>query len=221
MGLFGTIRRMFAGTSSVPLDENEAAPSFAPAEGAHIQNVTTLSGRASPSALARELFAEHPGGMPADVLSDRAEAAGVDVQVIDRALDDLLEMATVKVRRITVASLHTVDLTGLESVRTRIKGVSYWVAWSERRRHGGTEYLLVTEPENEVDSTAVAVYGVTGRKVGHLSTARAASMTPLLLKLDGDAFRVTGSGVTASSGVLWVDVPRVPKLREYSRVRPA
>ena len=53
--------------------------------------------------------------------------------------------------------------------------------------------------------------------MGHLSAARAASLTPLLDQLGGEAYRVTGTGVTANSTVLWVDVPKVDALRKFVR----
>ena len=69
------------------------------------------------------------------------------------------------------------------------------------------------EPDNPTDVQAVAVYG-RGHRVGYLSQARAASTAPLLAQLRGDAFRVTGTGTTPNSIVLWVDAPKVDALRK-------
>lgn len=49
----------------------------------------------------------------------------------------------------------------------------------DREAYSGREYPLVREPENKHDSNAVAVYG-RGRKVGYLSTAKAAGVGPEL-----------------------------------------
>lgn len=210
MGLFGRFRLTHIGEpreQTPPPTEPVAHTRLVPPER---QTPT------SAAALARELLAENPDGVPVDVLVGRAEAAGLDVQAVDRVLDQLAEVAAVTVRTVKPAALRVVDLSGLDSVRTRIKGSGYWVTDAERRRFGGREYLLVCEPDNEADPHAVAVYGK-GRKVGHLSAARAASLTPLLDQLGGEAYRVTGTGVTANSTVLWVDVPKVDALRKFVR----
>ena len=193
-------------------------PRVAPQPAAGEQRSAAVGGAPSPrppvgpGPLAKRLHAEFPDGVPTDVLFERAEAAGLDPQAVDRALDAVREAARVKVRRVKVGDLRVADLASLESVRTRIKGSAYWVTDKDRRRYGGSEYLLIREPENEADASAVAVYGK-GRKVGHLSAARAASLAPLLDRLDADAFRVTGAGTSPNSIVLWVDVPKVGALR--------
>ncbi|MFC7404298.1 HIRAN domain-containing protein [Georgenia alba] len=102
------------------------------------------------------------------------------------------------------------------TTRTRVKGSAYAVSDAERARYGGREHLLIAEPDNEADPSAVAAYGK-GHRVGYLSTARAASLAPLLAQLPGDAFRVTGSSTTSSTIVLWVDVPKVEPLRRFVR----
>lgn len=103
-------------------------------------------------------------------------------------------------------------------MRTRIKGSAYYVTDVERDRYGGREYLLVREPDNAVDASAVAVYG-RGRKVGHLSAARSAALAPLLDELGADAYRVTGTGTSANSMILWIDAPKVDALRKFVRAR--
>ncbi|MFE4078262.1 HIRAN domain-containing protein [Paenarthrobacter sp. YIM B13468] len=111
-------------------------------------------------------------------------------------------------------ALSILDLTGIKSTRTRIVGLSYWVPDAGRAKHGGTEYLLLREPKNEWDADAVAVYGK-GRKVGHLSAAKAAALAPIFDALDYDAFRVGGASVSPNSSNLWVDLPALPALRSF------
>ena len=90
----------------------------------------------------------------------------------------------------------------------------------ERAKYGGTEYALVREPNNPHDSDAVAVYGK-GRKVGYLSAAKAAAVAPSLDAMGAGAYRVGGTSVQGNSIRLWVDVPKVPGLREFVRARSA
>ena len=108
------------------------------------------------------------------------------------------------------------DLSPIESSRLRIVGGAYWVTHAERNKFGGTTYLLVREPSNEHDPNAVAVYG-RGRKVGHLSRAKAKALAPLLDQLEADAFGVTGEGTSRNSMRMWVDLPRVEPLRRFTR----
>lgn len=175
--------------------------------------------RMTARALAKQLAAEYPNGVPVDVLVDRSDAAGLDDQDVDDALDRLAEFAEVKVKTINLQHLGVLDLSGLDSTRTRIVGTGYYLAWEERRKFGGLEYLLMREPDNEHDPKAVAVYGTRGRMVGHLSAAKAASYSPLLQQLRHDAYRVAGVGATSASGVLWVDLPRLPALRQFLKDR--
>ncbi|WP_295125938.1 HIRAN domain-containing protein [uncultured Leifsonia sp.] len=121
-------------------------------------------------------------------------------------------------RKVTIdeRSLNVRDLREVPSVRMRIVGSAHWVSDSARATYGGTEYLLVREPTNTHDSSAVAVYGG-GRKVGYLSAAKAASLAPLLDAMGADAYRVGGTSVLGNSIRLWVDVPRVPDLRAVAR----
>lgn len=137
----------------------------------------------------------------------------------DEAADQPREATAAKKHTIEMADLRIVDLAELPSLRTRIKGSAYWVTDAERRRHGGNEYLLVRERDNEHDPNAVAVYG-RGRKVGSLSTAKAAALVPSLDRLSADAYRVTGAGTNAQSIRLWVDLPRTPVLRGFAATQP-
>lgn len=121
----------------------------------------------------------------------------------------------VKVKTINPDKMRIVDLTGLDSMRLRIVGSSYYITSAERDRFGGTSYLLVLEPENPVDPLAVAVYGK-GRKVGHLSAKRAAIMHPYLSQMGADAYLVGGKGSVYGSAGLHADLPRIPPLREFA-----
>lgn len=129
-------------------------------------------------------------------------------------MEDDYEWEPVKVRTIEPSGMQIADLRKLESIRTRIVGTGYQIEWGQRKRFGGASYLLVLEPENAVDPLAVAVYG-RGRRVGYLSAKRAAMLHPLLTQINADAFRVAGKGVTENSGVLHIDLPRIPELRRY------
>lgn len=120
----------------------------------------------------------------------------------------------VKKRTRTVDPDRIHDLRHLDSIRLRIRGSFGSVTDAERKRYGGREYLLIREPDNAHDSNAVAVYGG-DRRVGYVTAARASSIAPLLDLLDADAFRVTGAGVDSTSIRLWVNVPKVPALREH------
>lgn len=123
----------------------------------------------------------------------------------------------VRVSKVDVSTLRIVDLGELETVRTRIKGSMYVVTDAQRATHSGSEYLLIREPKNRVDTKAVAVYGK-GRRVGYVSAAKAATLAPLLDSIEGDAFRVTGAGVIeGGSSRLWVDLPKVGALRAFAK----
>lgn len=65
----------------------------------------------------------------------------------------------------------------------RIAGTGYGVTQLGLVRLGGTEYLLVREPNTKWDANAIGVYGKV-RKVGHLSADKAA---PILDPLGLDA----------------------------------
>jgi HIRAN domain len=121
----------------------------------------------------------------------------------------------VKVETVKPESLSQCDLRSLSSVRARIKGSANWVTESGRSKFGGTEYLLVREPTNKADSSAVAIYGK-GRKVGYVSAAKAAAFAPLLDSMPEDAFVVGGTSTVENSIRLWVDLPTMPALREFT-----
>lgn len=116
-------------------------------------------------------------------------------------------------------SLIILDLRELPSGRFRIVGSSYWVTDSGRYKHGGSDYLLVREPKNKWDVNAVAVYGK-GRKVGHLTEAKAAAFAPILDELAFDAYRVGGAPPADNSIRMWVDLPAIPKLRAFVKGLP-
>lgn len=143
-----------------------------------------------------------------------ARPLGLDVNEVGRLVDELEGRRGVKVVTVDPSSLRIVDLTELESTRYRVVGQSFWLTELERRRLGGREYLLIREPDNEVDPMAVAVYSE-GRKVGFLSAGRAGMLSPLLKQLDADAFRVTGAVSTTGSLKMMVDLPTVPVLRKF------
>lgn len=200
MGLIGRLKRMF---TQRPAEASVGKPRPAPSK----PNSARLAG---------QLLLEFSDEVPDGVLEARAAAEALNPKTMARVLDRLrsgpIETADPQRRTIRASSLEIIDLTSLPSVRTRVKGSAYSVTDAERRKYGGTEYFLVREPENPTDPRAVAVYG-SGHRVGYLSQARAASTSPLLAELQGDAFQVSGTGTTANSIVLWVDVPTVGSLR--------
>lgn len=213
MGFFDNFRRALR-------DRPEAPPAPAPPptnDGGSDQRFTP---RQLTKQLARRLAARYPDGVPTEVLAEVATSAGLEPDAVAQQVQQDRQTASAvrgKVRSLDPATLHVLDLRGLESTRTRVKGSSYWATDDDRRRFGGTEYLLICEPDNEVDPNAVAVYGVAGRKLGHLSEARAASLSPILNQAQGAAYRVTGEGATPASIMLWVDVPKVGPLRAFMR----
>jgi hypothetical protein len=122
------------------------------------------------------------------------------------------------VAEIDEVALRVLDLREVAYGRHRIVGSSNYVTDDERRVYGGTSYLLVREPENTHDSNAVAVYG-RGRKVGHLSAAKAAGLAPILDRLGFDAYRIGGTAVVENSIRLWADIPTVTALRAWVKGR--
>lgn len=192
----------------------ESTPSTAPSEPEPPQP------RPNVARVARSLVAQYPEGVPPEVLDAASAAEGVNPDTVRRRIETDSrppEPHVVRRRRIDPDALRVVDLTGLESVRMRVKGSAYTVSDTERRRQGGPEYLLIREPDNEIDPSAVAVYGVKGHRVGYLSAARAKMASPLLAQLGADAYKVSGTGATKTSIVLWVDVPKADALRRFVR----
>lgn len=112
------------------------------------------------------------------------------------------------------------DLRLLDSTRMRIKGIGNYVGWNERNAVGGTEYVLVREPDNVHDSCAVLVLS-DGRKVGYVSAARAKILAPLFDTLGSAGYVVGGTGPTSDSAQLWVDIPKADVLRAYVKSRLA
>lgn len=164
--------------------------------------------------LARELFAEHPDGIETELLWERCEQEDLSMADVDRRIDDLRLEAQRTVE--TLKPRNIIDLSHLESVRMRVKGQAHWVTVAEREKFSRGDFWLVREPRNEYDKNAVAVFGG-GRKLGYVSAARAAMVAPLLDEFEGDAFKVGGVGVGDQGIRMWVDVPKVPALRAFSR----
>ncbi len=224
MGILDRIKRaLFAGPENArrPPDRLEVRPeesAAAPTSG-DPSNPHQPPGRPHIKRMARSLASRHPDGVPYDILTQTAAAEGLDPGTVLAQIeaDQSRPRGVIRRRKVKLDELRTMDLSALDAVRMRIKGSAYAVSDAERRRQGGAEYLLIREPDNEVDPSAVAVYGMKGVRVGYVSTARAASLSPLLAQLDADAFKVSGAGATASSIVLWVDVPRVDALRRFVR----
>lgn len=213
MGLLDRLRVALGGKTAEPQATSTpqvVPPRMPPAEPGQ---------RLTPARLASRLLREHQGDVPSDVLRAEAESVGFKPETIERLIlrfqDGPAESEPVKVRTVMVEGLRIVDLSGLESVRMRVKGVAHSLADPERSRHGGRDYLLIPEPDNPADASAVAVYGK-GRRVGYISTARAATLAPLLARIGADAYRVTGTGTSPSSTMLWVDVPKVDGLRKLA-----
>lgn len=224
MGILDMIKRALSAgpeTAWRPPERPEVWPqetAAAPTSGA-FSNAHQPLGRPHIKRVARSLASRHPDGVPYDILTKTAAAEGLDPGTVLAQIeaDQSRPRAVIRRRKVKLDELRTMDLSALDSVRMRIKGSAYAVSDAERRRQGGFEYLLIREPDNEADPSAVAVYGMKGVRVGYVSTARAASLSPLLAQLDVDAFKVSGAGATASSIVLWVDVPRVDALRKFVR----
>ena len=210
MGFWSTVREVLA----VP-----AAHSVAPAADRASLAATDRK------AIAAEIVAakKSTGRSHWDVGVEVAERHGVSVfdvrdeymAELDRA--DCVQQrreSPVRVAKIDLETLATLDLREVPSTRMRIKGSANWVTDSARAKFGGAEYLLVREPENEFDTTAVAVYGK-GRKVGYLSSVKAAGLAPILDPLAFDAFKAGGASVFENSIRLWVDVPNLAQLRQF------
>ena len=109
------------------------------------------------------------------------------------------------VKKVTLdeTTVSILDLRELPSSRFRIVGSAFWVTDSGRYKNGGNEYLLVREPKNKWDANAVAVYG-NGRKVGHLSEAKAGALAPIFDEPAFDAYRVGGAPPASNSIIMWV-----------------
>ncbi|WP_139199402.1 HIRAN domain-containing protein [Curtobacterium sp. MCBA15_013] len=158
---------------------------------------TGPDGRKQSGAIARS-FSE--GVAEADERQGRASSRGSS-RIVPAYLDE---------------RLPRIDLRELPSSRFRIVGTSYWLRDDDRARYGGQVYELVREPENKHDENAVAVYG-RGRKIGHLSAAKAAALAADLDRLGPASFVVSGETVSEASMKMWVDIPRVPGLRAFQR----
>lgn len=118
----------------------------------------------------------------------------------------------------TLAVSDPTDLRSLDSTRMRIKGIGNYVGWNERRAVGGTEYVLVREPDNSHDPCAVLVLS-NGRKVGYVSAARAKILAPLFDTIASAGYVVGGTGPSDESVQLWVDIPKADVLRAFVKSR--
>ena len=168
-----------------------------------------------------QYFLDHgyEGNKLFEAMVDAEANTGVPISDIDRAYDQLkwVRENPIKVATVDPSSLRVLDLREVPSTRMRIKGSANWVTAEERSAFGGTGYLLVREPNNEHDSCAVAVYGK-GRKVGYVSATKAAALAPILDPLQFDAFSVGGTSVIENSIRLWVDMPKLPDLRQFVKL---
>jgi hypothetical protein len=126
------------------------------------------------------------------------------------------KVAGIKKVMIDEGAMSILDLRELPSSRFRIVGSAHWVTDSGRYKQGGNDYLLVREPRNRWDANAVAVYGK-GRKVGHLTEAKAAALAPIFDELGFGAYRVGGTAPAPNSIRMWVDLPALPKLRTFAK----
>lgn len=172
--------------------------------------------------LAGELFEKYPNELEFDYAWKRCEAEGLSLADVDRRYDEL-KYAAAEIAQRTVQTFKpksVVDLTELDSVRMRVKSQAFWVTAAERSKFSGGDFWLVREPTNEHDASAVAVYG-RGRKLGYVSSARAAMIAPFLDALPGDAFKVAGAGIGEQGTRMWVDVPKVDALRKFTRTSGA
>ncbi|MFG6503805.1 HIRAN domain-containing protein [Microbacterium sp. P05] len=113
-----------------------------------------------------------------------------------------------------------VDLRHLECMRMRIKGVGNYVGYKERQAMTGIEWVLVREPGNPHDSSAVMVTTSEGRKVGYVSASRAKMLAPLMDAVAARAYVVSGTGGSDESIQLWVDVPKADAIRAFVKSLP-
>lgn len=193
MGMVQKLTAMFRGAKTEPA----ASKPHVPVSVAPVEDLAAYSVRAPVPGPAREPKA--PRTIGEQLRTPGPKAPGIKKVTIDDAV------------------LSVLDLRELQSNRFRIVGSAYWVTDSGRYKHGGHDYLLVREPKNKWDPNAVAVYGK-GRKVGHLSEAKAAALAPIFDTLPFDAYRVGGAPPTSNSIVMWVDLPTLPKLREFLKL---
>lgn len=119
---------------------------------------------------------------------------------------------------IKVGDMRLLDLRHLDSVPLKLRGISHYVSERGRAQFGDSELVLKREPTNPHDAIAIAVYGK-GRKLGHVSAARAAQLTPMLDRLGYDGYLVDGivEQVPGRMTQLHVMLPRVPVLRAWAK----
>jgi hypothetical protein len=97
-----------------------------------------------------------------------------------------------------------------------VRGTWNYVPDRQRGRFESPEFLLMREPKNEHDASAVAIYSMQ-RLIGYVPSATAGTIAPLLDKLnDCDGFVVKGAAdVGGTMPRFFVDLPTVPELRAY------
>lgn len=170
------------------------------------------------------------GSMAIEPPSNVFQIAGESVDAVDVAARPVAhsvpppsktEPRSVGVKKalLNPVGLSILDLRELPSNRFRIVGSGFWVTDSGRYKHGGSDYLVIREPENRGDINAVAVYGK-GRKVGHLSEAKAPAFAPIFDELPFDGYRVAGAPPEGNSIIMRVDLPALPKLRVFAKSLP-
>jgi hypothetical protein len=155
-----------------------------------------------------------PASAPSNVVGPFDGSFDEWVTAIDAKFRPIVRRGGVKVAEVDVGALAVLDLRELPSTRTRVKGSANWVTEAGRAEFGATEYLLVRQPSNPADPSAVAVVGG-GRVVGYLSATKASSFSDTFdpLPIRYDAYLVGGASVFEYSMKLWVDVPALPGLR--------
>ena len=128
--------------------------------------------------------------------------------------DDTYEDAGVKVVRRQFDS--SADVSWPEELgvtEMKVRGVSYWVHYNERRPRGTCR--LVREPNNEHDSHAVAVY-IGDRKIGYIPASRAGMLSDMLDELNAPL--VINYDLRGNYGsTYWLRLPTVPGLRKFMR----
>ncbi|RRJ85603.1 hypothetical protein EG850_12745 [Gulosibacter macacae] len=120
-------------------------------------------------------------------------------------------------RRKKLDDLQVVDLSGLDTIRQKVKGVSFYLSVNERKHAVANSFMLVRDPRNEYDSNAVGVYSPEGRQVGHVSASRAVILAPEFDRIGADAYRVSGAPPnTEGSVVPFIDLPTAPAIRAFA-----
>jgi hypothetical protein len=126
----------------------------------------------------------------------------------------------IRVKKLDEANLKILDVTAIPATLYRIVGQMHSVSDASRKKLGASEYLLVREPRNKVDPNAVAVVSQ-GRRIGYISAAKAAAVSPILAELPYDALRVRGAGTTDHSIKMHVGIPSATALKKFVKDLPS